>query len=43
LYDELTGAGGRHHLEPLDAPWGQRYATILDPDGNAVDLFCPLT
>ncbi|MGZ8752484.1 MAG: VOC family protein, partial [Acidimicrobiia bacterium] len=22
--------------------WGQRYATIHDPDDNAVDLFAPL-
>ena len=28
-------------LEPFDAFWGQRYATVLDPDGNAVDLFAP--
>lgn len=27
---------------PFDAPWGQRYATVLDPDGNGVDLFAPL-
>lgn len=25
-----------------DAFWGQRYATALDPDGNAVDLFAVL-
>jgi uncharacterized glyoxalase superfamily protein PhnB len=23
----------------IDAFWGQRYATVLDPDGNPVDLF----
>ena len=28
--------------EPYDAPWGQRYATVADPDGYRVDLFCPL-
>lgn len=22
--------------------WGQRYATVLDPDGNIVDLFAAL-
>jgi catechol 2,3-dioxygenase-like lactoylglutathione lyase family enzyme len=27
---------------PYDAPWGQRYATVEDPDGYRVDLFCPL-
>jgi catechol 2,3-dioxygenase-like lactoylglutathione lyase family enzyme len=36
-------AGGHgSHLEPWDAFWGQRYATVLDPDGNVVDLFAPL-
>ena len=37
-----AGAGGRVLLEPFDAPWGQRYATVADPDGWHVDLFCPL-
>jgi catechol 2,3-dioxygenase-like lactoylglutathione lyase family enzyme len=27
---------------PFDAPWGQRYATVADPDGYKVDVFCPL-
>ena len=27
---------------PEDAPWGQRYATVADPDGTRVDLFAPL-
>jgi uncharacterized glyoxalase superfamily protein PhnB len=26
----------------MDAFWGQRYATVLDPDGNSVDLFASL-
>jgi uncharacterized glyoxalase superfamily protein PhnB len=42
LYQELVAAGGGGHLPPFDAPWGQRYATVHDPDGNAVDLFSPL-
>jgi uncharacterized glyoxalase superfamily protein PhnB len=41
LHHELTVAGARSHLAPFDAPWGQRYATVLDPFGNAVDLFAP--
>ena len=41
LYETMIGAGGQNQLEPFDAPWGQRYATILDSDGNAVDLFAP--
>ncbi|MET8495266.1 glyoxalase, partial [Streptomyces cellulosae] len=25
------------------AVWGQRYAVVLDPDDNGVDLFAPLS
>ena len=38
----LLAAGGRGHLAPWDAFWGQRYAVVLDPDGNVVNLFAPL-
>ncbi len=41
-YAELIGAGHEGHKEPWDAFWGQRYATVRDPDGNGVDLFAPL-
>lgn len=30
------------HTAPWDAPWGQRYSTVLDPDGNSIDLYAPL-
>jgi catechol 2,3-dioxygenase-like lactoylglutathione lyase family enzyme len=42
-YADLVGAGYRGHKEPWDAFWGQRYAQVLDPDGNSVDLFAPLS
>jgi catechol 2,3-dioxygenase-like lactoylglutathione lyase family enzyme len=42
LYAELTDAGYHGELKPWDAFWGQRYAVVLDPDGNGVDLFAPL-
>lgn len=42
MFERLTGAGHAGSLNPYDAPWGQRYATVLDPDGNFVDLFAPL-
>ncbi len=35
----VVAAGHRSALEPFDAFWGQRYATVLDPDDNPVDLF----
>jgi catechol 2,3-dioxygenase-like lactoylglutathione lyase family enzyme len=41
-YAALTEAGYDGHLKPWDAFWGQRYASLLDPDGNGVDLFAPL-
>jgi catechol 2,3-dioxygenase-like lactoylglutathione lyase family enzyme len=42
LYRELVSSGYGGHLEPWDAFWGQRYATIHDPDGNAIELFADL-
>jgi catechol 2,3-dioxygenase-like lactoylglutathione lyase family enzyme len=41
-FERLTQAGYQSPLRPYDAPWGQRYATLLDPDGNIVDLFAAL-
>jgi catechol 2,3-dioxygenase-like lactoylglutathione lyase family enzyme len=38
----LVDAGYAPHVEPWDAHWGQRYATLLDPDGNSVDLYAEL-
>jgi catechol 2,3-dioxygenase-like lactoylglutathione lyase family enzyme len=42
VYEDLLGAGYHGELKPWDAFWGQRYATVHDPDGNGVDLFAPL-
>jgi uncharacterized glyoxalase superfamily protein PhnB len=41
-YKRILSKGYRSHKEPWDAFWGQRYAQVLDPDGNVVDLFAPL-
>jgi len=35
----LQAAGFTVKAPPYDAFWGQRYATVTDPDGNSVDLF----
>ncbi|MFG2028921.1 VOC family protein [Streptomyces sp. NPDC048825] len=42
VYEEMVGAGYDSGLKPWDAEWGQRYASLLDPDGNDVGLFAPL-
>ncbi len=41
-YAAMSDAGHDGHLEPFDAFWGMRYAVIVDPDGNHIDLFAPL-
>jgi len=41
-YAAVVAAGYRSSVEPFDAFWGQRYATVFDPDGNPVDLYAAL-
>lgn len=42
-YSSLTESGSSGHLAPWDALWGQRYAIVLDPDGNHIELFAPIS
>ncbi|MGY0501019.1 VOC family protein [Nocardia sp. FBN12] len=42
LYAELVDAGHHGELPPWDAFWGQRYASLVDPDGHGIDLYAPL-
>jgi catechol 2,3-dioxygenase-like lactoylglutathione lyase family enzyme len=42
VHQRITGAGFRSKKAPWDAFWGQRYAQVVDPDGNVVDLFAAL-
>lgn len=39
LYEKVTSNGALAVKEPCNAFWGQRYASIKDPDGNQVDIF----
>lgn len=42
-FAQVVQAGFRSKdTAPYDAFWGQRYASVFDPDGNAVDLFAEL-
>lgn len=41
LYAELD-ADGYGKVPPWDAPWGMRYASLHDPDGQQVDLYALL-
>lgn len=38
----LEAAGHTLTVAPWDAFWGQRYATVRDPDGYQIDLFANL-
>jgi catechol 2,3-dioxygenase-like lactoylglutathione lyase family enzyme len=42
VFAAVTDAGAPVMTLPFDAPWGQRYATVFDPDGNPVDLYASL-
>ncbi len=42
LYHEVVAAGFEAVKAPWDAFWGQRYASVSDPDGNQIDLFAAL-
>jgi uncharacterized glyoxalase superfamily protein PhnB len=39
LHETVVRNGYRSYKAPWDAFWGQRYAVVIDPDGNLVDLF----
>ncbi len=41
-YDRLITAGYKSFKEPWDAFWGQRFAQVIDPDGNNVAFFADL-
>lgn len=42
VFGRIVAAGYAGHKPPWDAFWGQRYAVVVDPDGNTVDIFAPL-
>jgi len=43
MFDKIIKAGFLHTKEPWDAFWNQRYAVVMDPSGNQVDLFANLS
>jgi len=42
IYKKLIDAGHPSFKEPWDAFWGQRFAQVIDPDGNNIGFFAPL-
>jgi catechol 2,3-dioxygenase-like lactoylglutathione lyase family enzyme len=43
IYRKALAAGLAPMFSPRDAPWGERYFHILDPDGHELSFARPLT
>jgi uncharacterized glyoxalase superfamily protein PhnB len=43
ITEKIKSAGHEIVMEPQDMFWGQRYATIKDPNGNRIDMFARLS
>jgi catechol 2,3-dioxygenase-like lactoylglutathione lyase family enzyme len=42
MYARVLAAGGQPDGEPADAPWGERYFHVCDPDGHELSFARPL-
>jgi catechol 2,3-dioxygenase-like lactoylglutathione lyase family enzyme len=42
IYQKALAAGLRPEFAPADAPWGERYFHITDPDGHELSFAKPL-
>jgi catechol 2,3-dioxygenase-like lactoylglutathione lyase family enzyme len=42
LYERAVSLGLRPQSPPCDAPWGERYFHLTDPDGHEVSLARPI-
>ena len=42
MHAHILAAGHMPEMPPADAPWGERYFHILDPDGHELSFATPL-
>lgn len=42
MFERVRGAGGEPEAPPADAPWGERYFHVRDPDGHELSFARPL-
>ena len=42
MYSKLVDAGVSADTEPTDAPWGERYFHVTDPDGHELSFAKPI-
>jgi catechol 2,3-dioxygenase-like lactoylglutathione lyase family enzyme len=43
MQSRVIGAGYQPDTAPRDAPWGERYFHVTDPDGHQLSFACPLS
>lgn len=43
MYDVVVAAGGKPDATPSDAPWGERFFHVADPDGHELSFARPIT
>lgn len=43
MYDHVRAQGVAPEMAPSDAPWGERYFHVLDPDGHELSFARPLS
>ena len=42
FHAQAVAAGLHPEFAPRDAPWGERYFHLVDPDGHELSFACPL-
>ena len=43
MFEHLVAQGLKPAFSPRDAPWGERYFHIVDPDGHEISFARPLS
>ncbi len=43
MYERVVAAGVRPLTDPWDAPWGERYFHVRDPDGHELSFAKPVS
>jgi uncharacterized glyoxalase superfamily protein PhnB len=41
--ESAVTSGARRYVDPIDKPWGQTVAYVLDPNGVMVEIATPVT
>ena len=42
LYNKIVASGWQANSQPQDAPWGERFFHVMDPDGHELSFASPI-